>query len=60
MMQGFITFLIALVIMTLAAFGAGSLTSAATGSYQQPTYAGFGVFCLFGAFFLYRAWFMQR
>jgi hypothetical protein len=60
MVQGFLIFLMALVIMTLAAFGAGSLTTAATQSHEQPLYAGFGVFFLLGAFFLYRAWFMRR
>jgi hypothetical protein len=58
--HAFIAILKASAIMILAAFGAASLTTAATRSDDQLGDAGFGVFFLLGAFFLYRAWFMQR
>jgi hypothetical protein len=56
--HAFIALLKTLAIMTLAAFGARLLTTAA--SDDQVGDAGFGVLFLLGAFFLYRAWFMRR
>jgi hypothetical protein len=53
---GLLTFLKAIAVMFLAAFGAGALYSGlARTTYDVEFSVGFGVFCLLGAFFLYRA-----